>query len=113
MGARIPGCVRIIKPTLRIPRVYAACLALLVLSQFATPVRACNVPVFRYALEHWPADPYEVIVFHRGLLSPEDQAAVDLLKQYEDDQASGANLLFHRVDLSQLHDQAMDSLFQD
>src|SRR5512136_1886912 len=27
---------------------------------------ACSVPVFRYALERWPASPYEAVVFHRG-----------------------------------------------
>ncbi len=25
---------------------------------------ACNVPVFRYALERWPSDPYHLAVFH-------------------------------------------------
>ena len=26
---------------------------------------ACNVPVFRYALERWPTDPYHLAVFHQ------------------------------------------------
>jgi hypothetical protein len=26
----------------------------------------CNIPVFRYALERWPAAPYPAVVFHRG-----------------------------------------------
>ena len=30
---------------------------------FAAISNACNVPVFRYALERWPADPYPFIVF--------------------------------------------------
>ena len=42
----------------------------------AAPLRACSVPVFRYALEHWPADPYEAVVVHRGPLSPAQEAAV-------------------------------------
>ncbi|HUQ72324.1 MAG TPA: hypothetical protein VM165_22550, partial [Planctomycetaceae bacterium] len=29
---------------------------------------ACNVPVFRYALEHWRPDPYRLTVLHRGPL---------------------------------------------
>ena len=41
-----------------------------------TPVWACSVPVFRYALEHWPADPYEAVVLHRGPLTPEQAALV-------------------------------------
>jgi hypothetical protein len=30
---------------------------------------ACSVPVFRYALEKWPADAYLTTVFHRGPLT--------------------------------------------
>ena len=45
---------------------YAVLLAFLL----AVPARACNVPVFRYALERWPADRYEVTVFHRGHHEP-------------------------------------------
>ena len=33
---------------------------------------ACQIPVFRYALERWQATPYEVVIFHRGPLSPAD-----------------------------------------
>ena len=42
----------------------------------AAPVRACNIPVFRYALERWPADAYEVVIFHRDRLAAPDQAVV-------------------------------------
>ena len=41
------------------------CLTLLALLYLPSQLSACNVPVFRYALEHWSADPYDVIVFHR------------------------------------------------
>ena len=46
----------------------------------ATAVLACSVPVFRYALEHWEADPYQAVVFHRGELTPGQQAQVQTLK---------------------------------
>jgi hypothetical protein len=36
---------------------------------------ACNIPVFRYALERWRPDQCEVVVFHRGGLS-EDQESL-------------------------------------
>ena len=29
-------------------------------------IHACQVPVFRYALERWAADPYELVVFSKG-----------------------------------------------
>ena len=41
---------------------------------------ACNIPVFRYALERWTADPIELVVFHRGPLSP---AHTDQLAAWE------------------------------
>jgi hypothetical protein len=63
--------------------------------------RACNVPVFRFALERWPADPYEVIVFHRGPLAEADRSAVDQLKQVEGEGTSRCNLRLHLVDLAQ------------
>lgn len=59
---------------------------------------ACNVPVFRYALERWEADPYEVLVFHRGPLSAEQQALLEQLEQAGRDRL--ANLAVSRVDLN-------------
>ncbi len=48
----------------------------------AVPQRAdaCAVPVFRYALERWAADLFEVDVFYRGSLTAEEQAAVSQLE---------------------------------
>ena len=40
------------------------------------PAAACSVPVFRYALERWPADMYRLVVFHRGALSEGQQAEI-------------------------------------
>jgi hypothetical protein len=37
-----------------------------------TAVVACNIPVFRYALERWKPDASEVVVFHNGTLSTEE-----------------------------------------
>lgn len=45
----------------------------------AFPVGACSVPVFRYALERWPADRYELAVFHRGPWKPAEAALVERL----------------------------------
>lgn len=46
---------------------------------------ACNVPVFRYALERWEADPYDMIVFHRDPLTPEQLAAYQTLERAGED----------------------------
>ena len=53
----------------------------------------CSVPVFRYALERWVADPFGAAVFHRGVLSAEHAAMVDKLS------SSSANLSVTTVDL--------------
>jgi|TARA_B110000495_G_scaffold201927_1_gene220587 hypothetical protein len=52
---------------------------------------ACNVPVFRYALERWPADPYELVVLHDGELSPQHLVQITALKQADDRSDKSAN----------------------
>jgi hypothetical protein len=61
---------------------WAVCAALLGVLLCFRPAAACNVPVFRYALERWPADPYEVVLFHRGPLSAADQALLARLEKH-------------------------------
>jgi hypothetical protein len=46
----------------------------------ASPASACNVPVFRYALERWQPDPYEMFVFHQDPLTAEQMALIDSLR---------------------------------
>lgn len=43
------------------------------------PAIACDVPVFRYALERWKPDLYELLVVHSGSLTAEQSSAVDRL----------------------------------
>ena len=54
----------------------AACLSALFLIQSSLVMEACQVPVFRYALERWPADPFGLAVFHNGPLSKEQQEII-------------------------------------
>lgn len=60
----------------------------------------CNVPVFRYALERWPADLYEVIVFHRSSLSSDDSEVVKWLENSSIISDSHANFTIQTVDIS-------------
>lgn len=39
-----------------------------------SPARACNTPVFRYAMYNWPPAPYYVFYLHRGPVAKEDEA---------------------------------------
>jgi hypothetical protein len=58
-------------------------------------LRACNVPVFRYALERWPADAYRVTVFHRGEMAGAQKEVVQALAAASE---SSANLAVAVVD---------------
>lgn len=78
----------------------------------AGAARGCSVPVFRYALERWPADPYGIIVFHRGDLSEADQAIVDALEERAMDEQSPANLRVFAVDLDGSPSREMSDLWK-
>lgn len=62
------------RPWLPLTVIIAAALLL------APSADACSVPVFRYALEHWPADLFEVDVFYRGALTPDQRSVVSQLE---------------------------------
>jgi hypothetical protein len=55
-------------------------LAVTALSLVARPVAACRVPVFRYALERWPADMYRLVVFHRGPFTEKQKVLLERLR---------------------------------
>ena len=75
--------------------------ALAVVAIFTAVAAACTVPTFRYAMERWPADAYEVIVFHRGKLSKADQAAVKLLEDTSlAEEGEFANVAVYTVDVA-------------
>jgi hypothetical protein len=63
------------------------------------PAWACSVPVFRWALERWTPDAYDLAVFHRGPLAADDQRLVDAVTARAKDQEKPANLEVHLVDV--------------
>jgi hypothetical protein len=75
------------------PSVFCGTLALLL---SVAPVRACTIPVFRYALERWQPEPYEGVLFHRGPLTPEQQKVLALLAG---DEKAPANLTVTPIDV--------------
>ena len=58
-------------------------------------VGACQVPVFRYALERWNADPYLISVTPGGTgeFTEAEQAVFDFLKATQDDVEFATNIL--------------------
>ncbi len=68
---------------------------------------ACSVPVFRYALERWPPDPFLATIYHEGSLSVEEESLVASLE------ASPANLNVVRVDLATTTDPAVRAVWDE
>jgi hypothetical protein len=58
---------------------------------------ACSIPVFRYALERWEPASYELIVFHRGKLSAEQQSLLSIARKTGDE--IKMNVAIQTVDL--------------
>ena len=73
----------------------------------AAAAYACNVPVFRFALERWRPDPYQVVLFHK---LPLDAATLELIRPLEEQQDKAlANLALRTVDVSEFDKPADDS----
>lgn len=66
----------------------------------ALPVMAlaCSIPVFRYAIEHWRPDPYQVFVYHDQDLSDGDR---QLLAWIGEQATAGANVAARTIDTRQ------------
>jgi hypothetical protein len=86
-------------------------MGLLVLA--ACPALACLVPVFRYAMERWTSDYYDVVVLHRGQMSENDKQLLDQLRQAADWKGqSPLNLRLSEFDVNSLTDDKVKSLLR-
>jgi len=74
--------------------------ALIFLATAAAHVHACNVPVYRYALERWQPSPYQVVVFSSGELDEDGRKAVEALRSATPEGGGHANLQVHSVDVA-------------
>lgn len=75
-------------------------LSLVVALSWGAVAQACDVPVFRYAMLHWAAEPYRVLVFHRGVLTPKQQAAVKALREAGPEENGTGNFTVETVDVN-------------
>lgn len=64
--------------------VLLSCTVTLLLLKVGPVVQACSVPVFRYALERWPADPYRIVLFHRGALNEDQKRLFESIEKTDD-----------------------------
>ena len=60
---------------------------------------ACSVPVFRYALDLWPPDDNEVVLFSNGPLNAEQKKLLEKIRPLETENASVPNIRIHEVNL--------------
>jgi hypothetical protein len=80
------------------------------------PLTACNIPVFRYALERWRSthdeERYQVVVFHRGPLAGEDAEALAALRAGCEGRNALANACVEAVDLAGQIEESLRKLWQ-
>lgn len=81
------------------------CLLLLASETFA-----CQVPVFRFALERWAADRFELLVTSHGALEPAVQKELTALQSSLDADPTPINLTLKVVDLATLTEAQKISL---
>ena len=74
---------------------------------------ACQVPVFRYALERWPADNYELVVLHDGPLSDAEQKTVKRLRDSDHQSPTSANAEIKLVDVKKASDRLLKSTWAE
>ena len=92
-----------------IPALFTCIFSFILLSK---SVLSCNVPVFRYALERWPADPYEIVVFHRKPFSEIDKSNVEWLEKSSFANFQNANYSIQIVDLTSELSDSMRDLYE-
>ena len=88
------------------PRVRHTIRLFLALTLASVVAEACQVPVFRYALERWRPDPYQLVIVHEGNLTSGQKA--DLLHLEESlvgPNGPVVNLRFDTVDLDKEKEQ--------
>lgn len=78
-----------------LPAIILLGLALLLLPS----ARACNVPVFRFALERWVSDNYVLVIAHDSPLTPEQKQTVEGLTAISSDNKGKANLTVQVLDV--------------
>ncbi len=76
------------------------------------PAMACDVPVFRYALERWRPAIYRVLVYHRGSLAAEQQELFKTLEALSLDRNGLANFSVERVNLDAKPDSDTLTIFK-
>lgn len=75
--------------------------------------QACDIPVFRYALERWPSAPYEVFILHRGALSASDCDVVERLSASEEGPSPHGNVKIRLGDMARASGAPLVRLWEE
>lgn len=81
----------------------------LVLPSFAT---ACNVPVFRYALERWQPDACEIVIFHDGEFSELHKGFVRQLSSASFENDGVANVKIRQQHVASSMDDSLAAIWE-
>lgn len=73
----------------------------------AGPLLACQVPVFRYALERWQSDQFELVVIHDGELTAEANEQIQQLQESNYESILAANFNIETVEAGKLKDRRL------
>jgi len=73
---------------------------------------ACSIPVFRYALERWPADYYRVFIFHSGPITKDSQKILDWFKKITNEEEGKVNLGLQLIDIKAKMEEEAKDLWQ-
>jgi len=73
-------------------------------------VFACSVPVFRYAMERWPADYYEAVLIYRGQLTEDQKQLLSELRQEDSETEAFLNLRTLEADVDAATEEKVKGL---
>lgn len=90
-------------------KIFAMLLCILAAASIA---RACSVPVFRYALERWPSDSYEILIYYHAPLSKSEKAIADALRNAAESASAYANVTAQLVNLDGKMDEETEAIWK-
>ncbi len=71
---------------------------------------ACSIPVFRYAMERWPADYYDAVLIYRGQMTEDQKQLLEELQQTSSEAEALLNLRVVEVNLDEVPEEKVKSL---
>ena len=87
-----------------------AIIMLISLFILASSAFACSIPVFRYALERWPADYYDAVLIYRGQMTEDQKQLLEELQQASSEAEALLNLRVVEVNLAEVPEEKVKTL---